>query len=108
MYFCLPKTVWSSNAPAKIVTKAGLTGSNTWAAVVATGKFGLGAYSYNWGDDTANDNAKYCIIKGDFSMKEGELSALSSLGSGLAYPNFTVMTKSEANTLVNSSTFTGE
>ena len=41
-------------------------------------------------------------------MKDGVLSELVALGSGVAYPNFSVLTKSEAQTLANSSTFTGE
>ena len=36
------------------------------------------------------------------------ISELVALGSGVAYPNFSVLTKSEAQTLANSSTFTGE
>ena len=41
-------------------------------------------------------------------MKDGVLTELIELGYGLAYPNFSVLTKSEAQTLVASSTFTGE
>ena len=41
-------------------------------------------------------------------MLTGELSAITNLGASLAYPNNSVLTKTEAQTLANSSTFTGE
>ena len=41
-------------------------------------------------------------------MKEGELSAIASLGASMAYPNNSILTKTEAQTLVASDTFTGE
>ena len=41
-------------------------------------------------------------------MKEGVLSELIALGASKSYPNFSVLTKSEAQTLAVSSTFTGE
>ena len=41
-------------------------------------------------------------------MKEGELSVIANLGASMAYPNNSVLTKTEAQALVASSTFTGE
>ena len=41
-------------------------------------------------------------------MKDGVLTELMELGYGLDYPNFTVLTKTEAQALVASNTFTGE
>ena len=40
-------------------------------------------------------------------MKDGVLSELSDLGLNKSYPNYSVLTKSEAQTLCNSETFTG-
>ena len=40
-------------------------------------------------------------------MKEGELSTIATLGASMSYPNNSVLTKTEAQTLANSSTFTG-
>jgi hypothetical protein len=120
MYFCFPKTAWESNVPTEIKDKLKLieltnedTGeityksSITWNEAIFSGKLGAPRYSYNWGDDVENDE-KFCIIKGEFSMKEGELSALSALGANKAYPNFSILTKSEAQTLAGSAAFLGE
>ena len=41
-------------------------------------------------------------------MKDGVLSELVALGASKAYTNFSILTKSEAQTLASSSTFTGE
>ena len=110
MYFCFPKTAWDTAIPEKIKDKLQISGVSepTWSDAVMSGKLGPPVYSYNFEDNSAADSAKYCIIKGEFSMKEGELSALSSLGASKSYPNFSVLTKTEAQTLVRSSVFTGE
>jgi len=50
----------------------------------------------------------YIIIKGEFSILQGELSAIKALGNDMAYPNNSVLTKSEAQVLANSNIFTGE
>jgi hypothetical protein len=42
------------------------------------------------------------IVKGEFSMLTGELSAMKDLGNGMNYPNNSVLTKSEAQTLASS------
>ena len=110
MYFCFPKTAWETAIPTKIKDKLKIVESSdedgnityksapTWREAVFDGKLGSPRWSYD---------EKYCVIKGEFSMKEGELSALSDLGAGKSYPEFSILTKSEAQTLVNSSTFTG-
>ena len=110
MYFCFPKTAWGTAIPTEIKDKLQIAGNDNpnWEDAVFSGKLGGPALSYNWDDSSAADSAKYCIIKGEFSMKEGELSALSSLGASKSYPNFSVLTKTEAQTLVRSSVFTGE
>ena len=41
-------------------------------------------------------------------MKDGVLSELIALGASKAYPNFSVLTKSEAQVLASSSTFVSE
>jgi hypothetical protein len=111
MYFCLPSSAYDSAVGAKIkelypivesVAEDGTVtykSSPTWHDVIFAGKVGAPRYSH--------DKA-YCIIKGEWSMKDGVLSELVALGSGVAYPNFSVLTKSEAQTLASSSTFTGE
>ena len=124
LYFCFPKTAWESAIPTKIKDKLQIIESvtenddgtstivyvsaPTWHQAVFDGKLGAPAYSHNWGDSSAADSAKYCIIKGEFSVKEGEVTALTALGSSTSYPNFSVLTRSEAQVLAGSSTFTGE
>ena len=41
-------------------------------------------------------------------MRTGELTAIVALGASKSYPNNSVLTKTEAQTLANSNTFTGE
>jgi hypothetical protein len=112
MYFCLPSSAYDSAVGTKIkalypivesvnedTEEVTYKASPTWHDIIFAGKVGAPRYSH--------DKA-YCIIKGEWSMKDGVLSELIALGSGVAYPNFSVLTKSEAQTLASSSTFTGE
>ena len=115
MYFCLPSSAYDSAVGTKIkalypivesITEnsdgtetVNYKASPTWHDVIFAGKVGAPRYSHD---------SAYCIIKGEWSMKDGVLSELIALGSGVAYPNFSVLTKSEAQTLTSSSTFTGE
>ena len=111
MYFCLPSSAYDSAVGTKIkelypivesVADDGTVtykSAPTWHDVIFAGKVGAPRYSHD---------RSYCIIKGEWSMINGVLSELVALGSGVAYPNFSVLTKSEAQTLANSSTFTGE
>ena len=57
------------------------------------------------GAPRVSPNGSYILVKGEFSMKEGELSAVAELGANMAYPNNTILTKSEAQVLVNSDTW---
>ena len=112
MYVCLPKTAWEENVPVKIKDKLKLiesvdedTGevtyksSITWNEAVFSGKLGAPRWS---------NNGDYCIVKGEFSMLNGELTSLITLGANKSYPEFSILTKTEAQTLVNSEVFTEE
>ena len=111
MYFCIPSSAYNSAVGTKIKALYPIVESvadddtityksaPTWDDIIWAGKVGVPAYSY--------DKA-FCIIKGEWSMKEGVLSELVALGASKAYPNFSILTKSEAQTLAGSSTFTGE
>ena len=111
MYFCLPSSAYDSAVGSKIkalypivesVDEDGnvtYKSSPTWNDIIFAGKVGSPRYSH--------DKA-YCIIKCEWSMKDGVLSELVALGSSKAYPNYSVLTKSEAQTLASSDTFTGE
>jgi hypothetical protein len=111
MYFCIPSSAYDSAVGTKIkalypivesVAEDGTItykSSPTWDDIIWAGKLGAPRYSHD---------KSYCIVKGEWSMKNGVLSELVALGSGVAYPNFSVLTKSEAQELSKSSTFTGE
>ena len=111
MYFCIPSSAYDSAVGAKIKALYPIVESveddgtvtyksaPTWHEIIFAGKVGAPRYSH--------DRA-YVIIKGEWSMKEGVLSELIALGASKSYPNFSILTKSEAQTLANSSTFTGE
>jgi len=111
MYFCLPSSAYDSAVGTKIKELYPIVESvdeddnityvsaPTWNDIIFAGKVGAPRYSH--------DRA-YCIIKGEWSMKDGVLSELIALGASKAYPNFSVLTKSEAQTLANSDTFVSE
>ena len=69
----------------------------TWKESTFRGKLGAPRVSLDGG---------LIIVKGEFSMLEGELTAMIALGNGLAYPNNSILTKTEAQTLANGSLFT--
>ena len=108
MYFCLPSSAYDSAVGTKIKELYPIVESTdedgnityksspTWNDIIMAGKVGAPRYSH--------DKA-YCIIKGEWSMKDGVLSELVALGANKAYPNFSVLTKSEAQALANSETF---
>ena len=114
MYVCLNKATYESQIPTELQSKLGwnnytyndegeVTNTTvyrpTWKESAFAGKLGVPRESHD---------GAYIIVKGEFSMLTGELSAITNLGSSLAYPNNSVLTKTEAQTLVASSTFTGE
>jgi hypothetical protein len=112
MYFCIPSSAYDSAVGTKIKELYPLVESvdedtgevtyvsaPTWHEMIFAGKVGAPRYSH--------DKA-YVIVKGEWSMKEGVLSELVALGASKSYPNFSILTKSEAQALAGSSTFTGE
>ena len=114
MYICLKKATYESQIPTELQSKLGWNNYTfnddgtvdtttayrpTWKEAAFKGKLGAPRVSHN---------GAYIIVKGEFSMKEGELSAIANLGASMAYPNNSVLTKTEAQALVASSTFTGE
>ena len=85
MYVCLKKATYESAMPS--ILQAAFAGK-------------LGA-------PRASHDGAFIIVKGEFSMRTGELTAITALGASQDYPNNSVLTKTEAQTLANSSTFTG-
>ena len=111
MYFCIPSSAYDSAVGTKIKALYPIIESvaddgtityksaPTWHEIIFSCKLGAPRYSHD---------KSFFIIKGEWSMKEGVLSELVALGASKSYPNFSILTKSEAQTLANSSTFTGE
>ena len=112
LYICLKKVTYESQIPTVLQSKLGwneyeydddgeVTSTTaitpTWKESAFKGKLGAPRVSLDGG---------LIIVKGEFSMKEGELSAIAALGSGMDYPNNSVLTKTEAQTLANGSLFT--
>ena len=108
MYFCLPSSAYNSAVGDKIKELYPIVESTdedgnvtyksspTWHNIIFAGKVGAPRYSH--------DKA-YCIIKGEWSVKEGVLSELTALGASKSYPNFSILTKSEAQELASSEIF---
>ena len=68
----------------------------TWKEAAFKGKLGVPRKSLDEG---------LVIVKGEFSLLEGELTAIVALGNSLSYPNNSVLTKTEAQTLVKGNLF---
>jgi len=112
LYICLKKVTYESQIPTVLQSKLGwneyeydddgeITSTTayrpTWKESAFKGKLGAPRVSLD---------GNLIIVKGEFSMLTGELTAMIALGNGLAYPNNTILTKTEAQTLANGSLFT--
>ena len=113
LYICLTKATYESAVPSVLQPKLGWDEytyeedgetiktttpyTPTWEEATFKGKLGSPRESLD-GD--------LVIVKGEFSMLGGELTAIVGLGSGLDYPNNSVLTKTEAQTLANGELFT--
>ena len=60
------------------------------------------AFSGKLGAPRVKSDGSLIIVKGEFSMRTGELTAMKALGNSLDYPNNSILTKSEAQTLASS------
>ena len=112
MYYCIPSSAFNSAVGDKIkglypivesvneeTEEITYKSAPTWYDIIMSGKVGAPRYSHD---------RSYVIIKGEWSMKDGVLTELMELGYSLEYPNFSILTKTEAQELTNSNTFTGE
>ena len=113
LYICLTKATYESKVPSALQSKLGWNNytyeadgitvktttayTPTWEEAAFKGKLGAPRKSLDGG---------LIIIKGEFSLLEGELTAIIALGNSLAYPNNSVLTKTEAQTLANGNLFT--
>ena len=114
MYVCLNKATYESAIPSVLQPKLGWNNytydddgeiesttayTPTWKEAAFKGKLGVPRESHD---------GAYIIVKGAFSLLTGEMTAVVALGASASYPANSVLTKSEAQTLSNSGTFTGE
>jgi len=114
MYICLNKATYESAIPSELQSQLGWTNytydedgevesstvyTPTWKEAAFKGKLGVPRESYD---------GAYIIVKGAFSLLTGEMSAIIALGASKAYPNNSVLTKAEAQTLAGSETFINE
>ena len=113
LYICLTKAVYESAVPSVLQPKLGWDNytyeadgetiktttayTPTWEEAAFKGKLGAPRKSLDGG---------LIIVKGEFSLLQGELTAIIALGNGLAYPNNSVLTKTEAQTLASGELFT--
>ena len=115
MYICLKKATYESAIPSAlsnqlkitthtyndegVITSTSVNNTPTWKECAFAGKLGVPRESHD---------GAYIIVKGAFSMLTGEMTSIIALGASQSYPNNSVLTKAEAQTLSNSGTFTGE
>ena len=112
LYICLKKDTYESKVPDALKSKLGwneyeydddgeVTKTTaihpTWKEAVFKGSLGAPRTSLD---------GSLVIVKGEFSMLTGELTSMMALGSSLDYPNNSILTKSEAQTLANGDLFT--
>ena len=112
LYICLKKSTYNSKVPDVLKAKLGWNESEydedgeitsttayhpTWKESAFKGKLGA---------PRASLDGELIIVKGEFSMIEGELSAMAELGSSMSYPNNSILTKSEAQELARGELFT--
>ena len=112
LYICLKKSTYNSKVPDVLKAKLGWNESEydadgeitsttayhpTWKESAFKGKLGA---------PRASLDGELVIVKGEFSMIEGELSAMAELGNGMSYPNNSILTKSEAQELARGELFT--
>ena len=112
LYICLKKSTYNSKVPDVLKAKLGwneyeydaegeITSTEayhpTWKESAFKGKLGAPRTSLD---------GELVIVKGEFSMLTGELTAISELGFGMSYPNNSILTKSEAQTLARGELFT--
>ena len=114
MYVCLNKATYESQIPTALQSNLGWNeytynddGSiktttayrPTWKEAAFKGKLGAPRESLDKG---------LIIVKGAFSMLTGEMTAVVALGASKDYPENSVLTKSEAQTLANGNLFTSD
>ena len=113
LYICLRKATYESAVPSVLQPKLGWNnytyeadGETIASTTAYTPTWKESAFKGKLGAPRISLDGNLIVIKGEFSLRTGELSAIIDLGSGMDYPNNSVLTKTEAQTLVNGELFT--
>ena len=113
LYICLRKATYESAVPSILQPKLGWNnytyeadGETIASTTVYTPTWEEAAFKGKLGAPRKSLDGNLIIVKGEFSMLEGELTAITALGNSLAYPNNSVLTKTEAQTLTSGELFT--
>ena len=113
LYICLKKATYESTIPSVLQSKLGWNnytyeadGETIASTTAYTPTWKEAAFKGKLGAPRESLDGNLIIVKGEFSMRTGELSAIIALGNSLSYPNNSVLTKTEAQTLANGELFT--
>ena len=113
LYICLRKATYESAVPSILQPKLGWNnytyeadGETVASTTAYTPTWEEAAFKGKLGAPRKSLDGNLVNVKGEFSMLEGELTAIIALGNGIAYPNNSVLTKTEAQTLANGELFT--
>ena len=113
LYICLTKATYESAVPSVLQPKLGWNnytyeadGETVASTTAYTPTWEEAAFKGKLGAPRKSLDRNLIIVKGEFSMLEGELTAIIALGNGIAYPNNSVLTKTEAQTLAGGELFT--
>jgi hypothetical protein len=113
LYICLKKATYESAVPSVLQPKLGWNnytyeadGETIASTTAYTPTWKEAAFKGKLGTPRTSLDGNLIIVKGEFSMLTGELTTIIALGDSLAYPNNSVLTKTEAQTLANGELFT--
>ena len=113
LYICLRKATYESAVPSVLQPKLGWNnytyeadGETIASTTAYTPTWKEAAFAGKLGAPRESLDGNLIIVKGEFSMLTGELTTIIALGNGLSYPNNSVLTKTEAQTLANGELFT--
>ena len=116
LYFSITKEDFKKSIPDNLLGKYSIKSFDeelgdmiripeSWEEAEESGAFCWVRKSLNWDKPGVPNSEKVAIIKGEFSLLKGELSALIAMGEGKEFPYNSVMTKQEAKDLVQTNLF---
>ena len=113
LYICLTKATYESAVPSVLQPKLGWNnytyeadGTTVKTTTAYTPTWEEAAFKGKLGAPRKSLDGDLVIVKGEFSLLNGELTAITDLGKFMSYPSNSVLTKTEAQTLTNGELFT--